>query len=82
MTVVGAQETITHAVTSWEGVTVQPHRFGGMEYVMGRREIGQITFWQNQAGLVFICASRRMWGVRLACSQKAIKLRADKNPNF
>jgi len=42
MTVVGAQETITKAVTAWEGVTVQPHRFGGVEYVMGKREIGHI----------------------------------------
>lgn len=42
MTVVGAQATITQAVTAWEGVTVQPHRFGGVEYVIGRREIGHI----------------------------------------
>ena len=42
MTLLGAQETITHAVTAWEGVTVQPHRFGGVEYVIGKREIGHI----------------------------------------
>ena len=42
MTVRGAQETITRAVTAWEGVTVQPHRFGGVEYVIGKREIGHI----------------------------------------
>ena len=42
MTVIGAQETITQAVTSWEGVRAQPHRFGGVEYVMGTREIGHI----------------------------------------
>ncbi len=42
MTVIGAQETITNAVTSWKGVTVRPHRFGGVEYVMGKREIGHI----------------------------------------
>jgi len=42
MTVTGAQGTITKAVTAWEGVTVQPHRFGGVEYVMGKREIGHI----------------------------------------
>ena len=42
MTVTGAQETITKAVTAWEGVTVQPHRFGGVEYVIGKREIGHI----------------------------------------
>jgi len=42
MTVSGAQATITKAVTDWEGVTVQPHRFGGVEYKIGKREIGHI----------------------------------------
>ena len=42
MSVRGAQESITQAVTSWSGVTVQPHRFGGVEYVIGKREIGHI----------------------------------------
>jgi predicted DNA-binding protein (MmcQ/YjbR family) len=30
------------AVTSWAGVTTAPHRFGGLEYVIGKREIGHI----------------------------------------
>ena len=42
MSVRGAQARITEAVTSWAYVTVQPHRFGGVEYVIGRREIGHI----------------------------------------
>jgi hypothetical protein len=42
MSVKGAQERITKAVTSWEGVSVQPHRFGGVEYAVGKREIGHI----------------------------------------
>jgi hypothetical protein len=42
MTVVGAQARITEAVISWAGMTSQPHRFGGVEYVIGRREIGHI----------------------------------------
>lgn len=42
MTVSGAQAEITAAVTRWEGVTAQPHRFGGVEYVIGRREVGHI----------------------------------------
>ena len=42
MSVIGAQKAITAAVTSWDGVTAQPHRFGGLEYVIGRREIGHI----------------------------------------
>jgi hypothetical protein len=42
VSVPGAQASITEAVTSWPGVTVQPHRFGGVEYVIGKREIGHI----------------------------------------
>jgi hypothetical protein len=42
MSVHGAQTKITAAATSWPGVSVQPHRFGGVEYVIGRREIGHI----------------------------------------
>jgi hypothetical protein len=42
MAVRGAQETITQAVTAWEGVQVQAHRFGGVEFVVGRRELGHI----------------------------------------
>ena len=42
MSVKGAQARITQVVTSWEGVTAAPHRFGGVEYVIGRREVGHI----------------------------------------
>jgi predicted DNA-binding protein (MmcQ/YjbR family) len=42
MSVKGAQEQITKTVISWEGVTVHPHRFGGVEYAIGKREIGHI----------------------------------------
>lgn len=42
MSMKGAQARITQAVTSWESVTVAPHRFGGVEYVIGTREIGHI----------------------------------------
>lgn len=42
MSVEGAQARITQAVTGWEGVSVQPHRFGGVEYVIGKREVGHI----------------------------------------
>ena len=42
MSVHSAQELITKAVTSWAGVTTNPHRFGGVEYVIGKREIGHI----------------------------------------
>ena len=42
MSVNGAQQSITEAVTSWPGVATQPHRFGGVEYVIGKREVGHI----------------------------------------
>jgi len=42
MSVKGAQIRITEAVTSWAGVTGAPHRFGGVEYVIGKREVGHI----------------------------------------
>lgn len=42
MGVPGAQGIITKTVIAWDGVTAQPHRFGGVEYVIGRREIGHI----------------------------------------
>src|SRR5688572_11193913 len=42
MSVKGAQASITNAVTGLAGVTPKPHRFGGVEYVIGRREIGHI----------------------------------------
>ena len=42
MSVPDAQEQITKVVLGWEGVTAQPHRFGGTEYRLGRRELGHI----------------------------------------
>ncbi len=35
-------ELIHNTVLSWEGVTEHPHRFGGTEYRLGKREIGHI----------------------------------------
>ncbi len=42
MPVSGAKETIDVALGDWSGVTAQPHRFGGTEYRLGRREIGHV----------------------------------------
>ena len=42
MSVKGAQEKITQAVIAWAGMATAPHRFGGVEYVLGTREIGHI----------------------------------------
>jgi hypothetical protein len=33
---------IEREVGSWEGVTTHPHRFGGTEFRLGRREIGHL----------------------------------------
>jgi Family of unknown function (DUF5519) len=33
---------IEEEVGSWEGVTVKPHRFGGVEFVLGKRELGHL----------------------------------------
>lgn len=42
MAVPGAKERIDGALQSWSGITSQPHRFGGTEYRLGRREIGHV----------------------------------------
>jgi len=38
----GAAKTIEAEVVSWDGVSVVPHRFGGREFRVGRRELGHI----------------------------------------
>ena len=35
-------ERIVAEVSSWTGVTVHPHRFGGVELRVGRRELGHL----------------------------------------
>ena len=42
MSVTGAGDRIRTAMLELEGVTGQPHRFGGHEYRLGRREIGHV----------------------------------------
>jgi hypothetical protein len=42
MAVHGAREKIHETVLSWPGVTAQPHRFGGTEFRLGKRELGHI----------------------------------------
>ena len=37
-----AIETVRQAVASWEGVTTHDHRFGGIEFRLGRRELGHL----------------------------------------
>ncbi len=42
MSISGANEIIQQAVLSWDGVAAHPHRYGGTEYRLGKREIGHI----------------------------------------
>jgi len=42
MAVSGAAERIDAAMRELAGVTTGPHRFGGTEYRVGRREIGHV----------------------------------------
>ncbi len=37
-----ANERIVKEVEKWDGVTASPHRFGGTEFRVGRREIGHV----------------------------------------
>jgi Family of unknown function (DUF5519) len=38
-----AIEAVRAAVASWQGVTTHDHRFGGIEFRLGRRELGHRT---------------------------------------
>jgi predicted DNA-binding protein (MmcQ/YjbR family) len=42
MAVNGAEQRIHEAALSWRGVTAHPHRFGGTEFRLGKRELGHI----------------------------------------
>ena len=37
-----ASETIRDAVLSWPQVSEEPHRFGGVEFKFGKRELGHL----------------------------------------
>lgn len=42
MAVSNAQKLITQTLASWGDVSTAPHRFGGVEYRLGTRELGHI----------------------------------------
>lgn len=42
MTSAEANEAVLREVSSWEGVSVHEHRFGGVEFRVGRRELGHL----------------------------------------
>src|ERR1700686_2969502 len=37
-----AIDAVCHALSGWEGVTAHQHRFGGIEFRVGRRELGHL----------------------------------------
>ncbi len=38
----GARKEFQDRVLTWDNVTVHPHRFGGIEFRIGRRELGHL----------------------------------------
>jgi hypothetical protein len=42
MPVLGAEEKIINTVSRWGAITYQPHRFGGVEFKLGKREIAHV----------------------------------------
>lgn len=42
MGITNAAERIKQAVLSWEHTEAHPHRFGGTEYRIGKRELGHV----------------------------------------
>jgi hypothetical protein len=41
-TTMNALDAIRAAVLAWPGVTEEPHRFGGVEFRLGKRELGHL----------------------------------------
>jgi hypothetical protein len=52
------RELIEREVGSWQGVTVHPHRFGGVEFRLGKRELGHLH--ETWADLPFTSRIREM----------------------
>ena len=42
MPVTGEQKKIIAMVTAWPDVEIRPHRYGGLEFRLGKRELGHI----------------------------------------
>jgi hypothetical protein len=42
MSIHGASKQIVDTLLTWEGIESHPHRFGGTEFRIGKREIGHI----------------------------------------
>ena len=42
MSVRGASKQIVDTLLTWQGIETHPHRFGGTEFRIGKREVGHI----------------------------------------
>jgi predicted DNA-binding protein (MmcQ/YjbR family) len=42
MSVRGASQKIIETILTWQGMETHPHRFGGTEFRIGKREVGHI----------------------------------------
>jgi|SRR5437870_3528016 len=42
MAVAGTRQRIVAAVHGWEKVEIRPHRYGGLELRLGKRELGHV----------------------------------------
>jgi Family of unknown function (DUF5519) len=42
MAVTGAQKRIIAEVSGWDEVEIRPHRYGGHEFRLGKRELGHV----------------------------------------
>jgi hypothetical protein len=56
MSVERAVASVVGAVSGWEGISVNPHRFGGQEFTLGKVEVGHI----HRNGMVDIPLPRRI----------------------
>ena len=52
------KDTIVRKVQTWQGVTVAPHRFGGIEFQVNNREIGHLH-GDYQADIPFTARVRK-----------------------
>ena len=51
-----SSQRVVEVVSAWDGIETQPHRFGGVEFNLGKVEVGHIHL---EAGLVDIPFTRR-----------------------
>src|SRR5690606_25464818 len=58
-------QSIVTEVSSWEGVTAAPHRFGGTEFNLGKVEIGHV----HTGGLVDIPYTKKIRDAPVADNQ-------------